>query len=141
MKIKTDYFCFYKHFYLCIAFSLISFYLYSQTLNSIRDKLCPGSTKTWYQAGTLARIDPGVGDKKCIFSKKDKKFKSYIFSENYAWKKQKELPWKLLRGTENPSRFVLIIGDNITAFSFKKENGKLYLRLLIPEWHSVIKLE
>lgn len=48
---------------------------------NIIDKLSAGKTKTWYKAGTLAKVDPGPGDLKCEFSKIDNKFRLYRFSE------------------------------------------------------------
>ena len=107
---------------------------------NIIDKLSAGAVKTWYKAHTLAKIDPGPGDLKCEFSKKDNKFRLYKFSEGFKWHKKVELPFNVSRDIEVPGmpRFILMIGNKPASYQFKQEGKDVYLHLKLSEWEYVI---
>lgn len=120
-------------FLLVIIANLVALSGYSQGAKNLMDKLCPNNVTVWYKAGSLAKTEPGPGDVKCEFSKKDSMFRFYEFL-NYRWVKKIEANWIIVQNEYYPAKYDLKIGGKIATYLFKKELGKQYFRLKLKGW-------
>lgn len=120
--------CQYKHNCLLILSLFILFNIYSQNINSTKDKFYPCVIHTWYKAHSLSKTDPGYGDTKCVFSKKESKFRFYKFSEKGIWKKKTVLAWKIMKDFDSvfTLRIILTIGINPAPFLFREEQKNVF---------------